>query len=411
MWSGRLSHNHGVVDNYSGDNLDRDWIAPRYLRDAGYATALVGKFITDWNWRYEPPHFDELAVFQGGYTDSRFMVRSRGETNIRTERAPYTTDWIGEKAAALIDGFEARDDQPWFMQVAPHAPHQEQTAPGPDSCNLQKMYSWPARYDGAPIPEWKPTPAVEIEGGPNHKAEKQDKAPFVRGKNFTNKCGQVTYEGAMRTLMPADDMVDTIMTRLQEQGELANTLVILTTDNGYAWNERGMTSKSAPWTEHIQAPFLVRWDGVFPPGTIDERLVGTLDLLPTYLDAAGYSPPEVHYPFDGRSFLPGRPPRDEKYLEFGPVRRSSPKGYKGHRGIPAWASLRTKRWQYIEFYERDDNTTIEWQEYYDLTADPWELDNLLADKDPSNDPDVAALSARLHKATTCEGTAGDNPCP
>jgi arylsulfatase A-like enzyme len=91
--------------------------------------------------------------------------------------------------------------------------------------------------------------------------------------------------------------------------------------------------------------------------------------------------------------------------------RPSPKNYQGHRGIPTWASLRTKQWQYIEFYEKDDNTTINWKEYYDLTADPWELNNLLADKDPSNDPDTEALSARLHKAAHCVGTAGDNPCP
>ena len=45
--------------------------------------------------------------------------------------------------------------------------------------------------------------------------------------------------------------------------------------------------------EHVQSPLLVRWDGVFPPGTTDERLVGTEDNLPTFIDAAGYSPPEV----------------------------------------------------------------------------------------------------------------------
>jgi arylsulfatase A-like enzyme len=411
MWSGRLEHNHGVVDNYSGDNLDRDWITPRYLHDAGYTTALVGKFITDWNWRYEPPHFDYLAAFQGGYTDARFMVKAPGDAKNHAERAPYSTDWIGEKAASFIDQFESHDDEPWFMQVAPHVPHQEQTAPGPDSCNLHKMYSWPSRYDANPVPPWKPTPAVEVEGGPNGKAEKADKAPFVRGADFTKKCGEVTYEGAMRTLMVADDMVDTIMTRLQAAGELANTLVLFTTDNGYSWDERGLTSKGAPWTEHIQAPLLVRWDGVFPANSTDERLVGTEDFLPTFLDAAGFTPPGQKYPFDGRSFLPGRPARTEKYLEFGPVLRPSPKGYKGHRGIPTWASLRTKQWQYIEFYEKDNNTQLQWQEYYDLVADPWELNNLLFDKDPGNDPDVAALSARLHKAAACVGTAGGNPCP
>jgi arylsulfatase A-like enzyme len=155
----------------------------------------------------------------------------------------------------------------------------------------------------------------------------------------------------------------------------------------------------------------VRWDGVFPPGTKDERLVGTEDYLPTYLDAAGYQPSEIHYPFDGRSFLPGRPARAEKYLELGPVLKPSPKDYKGHRGIPAWASLRTKNWQYIEFYEKSNNTALHFREYYDLVADPWQLSNVLADKDPGNDPDVEALSARLRKAAVCVGTAGANPCP
>jgi arylsulfatase A-like enzyme len=409
IWSGRFEHNHGVVDNYSGDNLDHDWIEPRYLHDAGYTTALVGKFITDWNFRYVPPHFDEYAAFQGGYMNARFTVKDAGDAKPRTENAPYSTDWIGQKAASYIDGFKGQA-QPWFMQVSPHAPHQEQTAPGADSCNLHKMYTWPARYDAVPMPTWTPSPAVTVEGGPNMKAEKADKVPYIRPMNFTQKCGEITYEGHMRTLMAADDMVDTIMTRLQADGELANTLVLFTTDNGYAWDERGATSKGLPWTEHVQAPLMVRWDGVFPPGSTDDRLVGTEDYLPTYLDAAGYQPPEVRYPLDGLSFLPGRPARAEKLLEFGPILRPSPKGYQGHRGIPTWLSLRAKQWQYIEFFDKG-NSNIQWKEYYDLTSDPWELNNLLADKDPGNDPDVASLSARLHEAATCSGRTGANPCP
>ena len=87
IWSGRFEHNHGVVDNYSGDNLDRDWIEPRYLHDAGYTTALVGKFITDWNFRYTPPHFDAFAAFQGGYMNARFTVNGSGRRRRRTSTA------------------------------------------------------------------------------------------------------------------------------------------------------------------------------------------------------------------------------------------------------------------------------------------------------------------------------------
>ena len=80
------------------------------------------------------------------------------------------------------------------------------------------------------------------------------------------------------------------------------------------------------------------------------------------------------------------------------------------RGIPTWASLRTQTYQYIEYYEKD-NRTIKFREYYDLTTDPWELENVLADAEPANDPDVAALSAQIQQASTCAGTTGANPCP
>jgi arylsulfatase A-like enzyme len=408
IWSGRLPHNHLVVDNYSGDNLDRDWISPRYLQDAGYHTALVGKFITNWMFRYEPPHFDDYAAFQGGYLNDPFWVKNPGDSTHRWVTAPYTTDFVADKAVEYIDDYEAHDAQPWFMQVAPHAPHNTTEATR-QSCNLDDLYKWPARYDNTPIPPWQPTPPVTVEGDSNT-AAKSDKVPYVRQNTFPSTCGEVTYQGHMKTLLAVDDMVDRIMTTLQADGELENTLVIFTSDNGFAWGDRGVTSKGLPYTEHVKVPFLVRWDGVFEAGAVDHRPVGGEDFLPTYLQAARYTPRELRYPLDGRSFLPGEPGKGAKYLEFGPVGRPSPDGYQGHRGIPTWASLRTRRWQYIEYYG-SDNTTVSFREYYDLTADPWELDNVLADKDPGNDPDVAALSAQLQRYSHCAGTNGSDACP
>ncbi len=88
----------------------------------------------------------------------------------------------------------------------------------------------------------------------------------------------------------------------------------------------------------------------------------------------------------------------------------TPAGYKGHRGIPSWASVRTREYQYIEYYG-SDNITVAFREYYDLEADPWQLSNLLADKDPGNDPDVAALSSHLQQLERCAGTSGPTACP
>jgi arylsulfatase A-like enzyme len=405
IWSGRFEHNNQVVDNYSGDNLDRDWISPRYLHDAGYTTALDGKFITDWNFRYEPPHFDQYAAFQGGYDNARFWVKDPGQAQHQWATAPYSTDFIADKAVQYIDGFAQKPDKPWFMQVSPHAPHDTHEATK-TSCNINDLYQWPTRDDSVATPAWQPSPAVTVEDGPGAAAQKADKVPYLRNNSFPQSCGEATYDGQMKTLLSVDDMVDRVMTELQKNGQLANTLVVFTSDNGFAHADRGLTSKGLPYTEHTKVPFMVRWDGVFAAGAVDHRLVGGEDFLPTYLDAVRYQPPVLKYRLDGRSFLPGRAGRAEKLLEFGPDGRATPSGYKGHRGIPTWASLRSPTFQYIEYYAAD-GTTVTWREYYDLRSDPWELSSLLADNDQSNDPDVNALSARLKAAEHCTGSG----CP
>jgi arylsulfatase A-like enzyme len=404
IWSGRLPHNHRVVDNATGDNLDRDWISPRYLRDAGYRTALVGKFLTDWVFRYEPPHFDQYAAFQGGYVDKPFWVKDPGQAKRAWVTAAYSTDFIADKAVEYIRGFADEPRQAWFMQVAPHAPHNNREAQKA-SCDVRDLYDWPARHDKVATPRWNPSPAVDVEGD-GHTAAKADKARYLRDNTFPRHCGRATYDGQLKTLLAVDEMVDRMMSELQRSGQLGNTLVLLTSDNGFAHGDRGLTSKGLAYTEHSRVPFLVRWDGVFKAGFVDHRPVGGEDFLATYLDAARYSPPKLKYRLDGRSFLPGRPARTEKLLEFGPVGRATPPGYKGHRDIPTWASLVADRWQYIEYYG-SDNTTVAFREYYDLTADPWQLQNTLADENPKNDPDVDALSARLHRAVRCSGRA----CP
>jgi arylsulfatase A-like enzyme len=377
------------------------------LQDAGYKTALVGKFITDWNFRYEPPHFNQYAAFQGGYVNARFWVKDPGDATHRWVTAPYSTDFIADKAVQYIDGFASQGDQPWFMQVAPHAPHNNHEAQK-TSCNINDLYNWPARDDNVVIPPWQPSPAVTVEGD-NNTAAKADKVPYVRNNTFPSTCGQVTYEGQNKTLLSVDDMVDRLMTELQKNGQIDNTLVIFTSDNGFAHGDRGLTSKGLPYTEHIKVPLMARWNGVFPAGVVDHRQIGGEDFLPTYFDATGYVPPELHYALDGRSFLPDRPARQAKVLEFGPVGRPTPPGYKGHRGIPTWASLRTPDYQYIEYYDAS-NTTVAFKEYYDLKNDPWELHNVLLDKN-AKQPDAAALSADLQRWEHCAGTNGPNPCP
>ena len=149
--------------------------------------------------------------------------------------------------------------------------------------------------------------------------------------------------GQLRTLLSVDDMVDRVMRRLQDTGELEHTLVFFLSDNGYAWGEHGRIGKFTPYTESIKVPFLVRWPGRLPAGTVDDRLVATVDITPTVLEAAGVRP-EAGVPVDGRSLLDGR--RRERLLaEYWQDQANAP-------GIRDWAALRTAGWQYIENYDQ-----------------------------------------------------------
>jgi arylsulfatase A-like enzyme len=372
IFSGRYMHNHGIEVNGQGTELDQTWTMARYLKDAGYQTGLAGKFLVGWDDRDAPPHYDTYAITNGGYLGSYFNVNGDGHT------APYSTDFMQEISVEFLQGFEADDAKPWYLHVTPQAPHD----------STDGNWYWPEMYDETAIPEYEPSPAALD-------MDRSDQVSYVRDKTQSYEESKKSHDGQMRTLMAADDMIDGIFRQLESSGELDNTLVIFTSDNGYSWGERGVTSKGLPYVESVKVPFLVRWPGIFAEGATVERPVGGVDLLPTLLEAAGYEPPVLGYPLDGRSlFHPGG--RDEILLEM----------HEGHRGIPNWASLRNNRWQYIEYYESDE-TTVDFREYYDLGSDPWQLTNLLEDADPTNDPDVAALSAQLATARTCAGAA----CP
>ncbi len=374
-FAGRYQHNHGVNTNQDANNLDQDATMQRWLHDAGYHTALAGKFLL--HWQGPLPHFDHFAHTNGGYEDAYFNVDDADghDLGVGEGHVEYSTDFIAARALDYLDHFEADDARPWFLYLAPQAPH------GP--------FTPAARHADAPVPDWAPTPGVTED---STSAQKADKAPFLRDNRFPVESAEADRVGQLRTLMAVDEMVDAVFSRLEAQGELDNTLAVFTSDNGRFWAEHGMRSKSLPYTESVQVPFMVRWPGHLAAGASDNRLAGLVDIAPTVLAAAGVIP-TAGPPMDGRSLLDPAA-RTEALLEY-----AEDPGFN----YPAWASLRGPDWQYLEYYA-GDGTTVDYAEYYDLTTDPYQLNNLLADTDPANDPDTAAVSARLAQARQCSGS-------
>jgi arylsulfatase A-like enzyme len=372
--TGRYPHNHGVRTNFDGKHLDQSTTVAAHLHAAGYQTAIAGKFLLFWDLSKPPPNFDRYTITDGtGYRGDLFSVDGRQQ---RVNE--YSTTYIGRRALGYLDGFEANDSKPWFLYVAVQAPHSPFLAE--------------PRYANSPVPPWHPGAGVGEQ-------DRSDKPGFVRNYHVSPDRSAMLRTAQLRTLLSVDDLVGELAAKLRTLGEERDTLVIFTSDNGYMWSEHQLTSKGLPYTESVQVPLMMRWPGHVPAGRSDDRLAANVDITPTVLAAAGLPAP-AQPPLDGHSLF-GPERRPELLLEFAkdPV-----------FPFPTWASLRTSRFQYVEYYAGDGRTVTD-REYYDLLDDPSQLRNRLGDNDPANDPPTGLLSAELRRVRACAGRLGAHACP
>ena len=379
--TGRYAHNTGVFGNGStARSLDRSTLFPGLLRRADYETGFVGKFFNAWSIATPPPHFDRWAMLdiRRPYRSATFNLNG----SVRRERG-HSTDVMARHAVSFLRRFDRHADRaPWLLYVAPAAPH----AP----------WQSPRRHRSAPVPAWDPSPAVG-------ELDRSDKPPYVRAQNFAPRDAAEVRRRQLRTLMAVDDLIGRIARTLEELGETRRTLAIFTSDNGFLWGDHRFGgefgragNKRVPYTASVKVPLLLRWPGRVAAGRVDSRLAATIDIAPTILAAARIRP---GWTTDGRSLL-SRQRRSRILLEF---RRDS--------GVPTWASLRTRRYQYVEYYAANGNRTF--GEYYDLVRDPWQLRNLLRDGTAANDPPLRAVRGMLQRLRRCSGhrPAIATPCP
>lgn len=380
IFSGRYAHNHGIHTNSNPGSLDQDATIQRYLQDAGYTTGIVGKFLNGWDNETDPPYFDRWSIFEpSGYFDTKFNVD--GEIK---DVPGYSTDFIARGAVGLLADFEDEDAAPWLLYVTPFAGH------GP--------YTPASRHESVEIevPELAPS---AFEG------DRTDKPLFLQQRHATIRSAEAQRRLQLRTLLAVDEMVDDTMKALQELGEIENTLAFFLSDNGFMWRDHGFVGKRMPYLPSARIPFFMRWPDHVSGGSTDNRLIANVDIAPTVLEATGVSP-SLKYALDGRSLLSTHS-RTRLLIEY----------FKdpGARNFPGWASIVEKDLQYIEYY-RDDPFGPEkaFVEYYDLSWDPFQLVNMLADEDSANDPlptELSTLADDLQQLRECAGTSGQSACP
>ena len=386
IFSGRYAHNHGVTGQGGGGDggvgtptgqPDPRATMQRYLHDAGYRTAIAGKFLVNVPWSTSPPFWDRWAITGGGYYDPGFNI----DGHVLSLDGRYSTSVIGSQTVRFLRSFDRTDDAaPWLMYVAPQAPH----------ADLAGNYV-PKRVDAnAPVGRWRGNPAAR-------ESDRSDKPPWVQYHTLDWATeGRRMRAGQLRTLMSVDRQVGRIYRTIDALGE-RNTLAFYLSDNGYLWGEHGIGhEKRYPYTGSVRVPFLARWPGHVAPGGVDRSLVANVDLLPTILDAADLRP-QLRYPLDGRSI-------------FGPDRRRLLLEYflsPDYDHVPGWAGIRTHRYEYVEWFDDLARTSVSFREYYDLSSDPWQLANRYRDADGGPRPPTRRLHRRLVHAMRC---AGDS-CP
>jgi arylsulfatase A-like enzyme len=365
IFTGRYVHNHGVRDNESSQALDTRFTIQQYLRTSGYRTAHFGKYLNGWNLLRSPASYDDWAITTAGYNP--FRVNENGV--VKTINT-YATTYFKDNAIRFINESEAQDATPWFMQISTTAPH--------------SPFQAEPQYANADVPAFSPPPSY-------FESDKRDKPVHIQNENDDSELIEATRIGQLRTLMSVDDLVAQVYTALSAAGEDSNTLAIFMSDNGYEWGEHGLDTKGFAYDESVRVPMYLRWPGHAVAGATDSRLVANIDVAPTIVDAVGGGL-AVSVPMDGRSIVDPAQNRSRLLEEHASI-----------SGGPGWAALQTPTSHYIETYD-PDNQSIRFREYYDLTSDPYEMQNLLGDGNPSNDPNTAALSAQLAQDRACAGS-------
>ena len=393
MLTGRYPHgieSMRMQGEYPGSVYDPKqcpfWLAE--FRKQGYQTAQIGKWHTgvdtgfgrDWDHQivWNRPLHSENA---GNYYDDQILAFNGVERRV----AGYSTDNYTKWACDYLRGENRSAEKPWYLWLcygSVHGPshpaprHKDayqdaQVAvpadifpPRPGKpAYLDKTQSWAKGPDGQPVTK----PSGEKFGDESLKKAKTH-AQWVRQ---VNEC-----------VLSIDEGVGQILETLKQTGQLENTLVIYTADQGFAMGEHGFRTKLAPYDANFRSPLIVAMPGTIPENKVCPQSVGGPDLVMTFFDIAGI---ELPWKMHGHSILPLL--RDPKAAwphpllfeltghDFGSdtTKVLASGGHAEHNNVPWWVAIRQGTHKYIR-----NLAAGEIEELYDLAADPDELHNLAA---------------------------------
>ena len=371
-FTGQYSHNthvQGLAPPLGGYvKLNTTSYLPLWLQQAGYATIHLGKFLNGYGTQNPdptevPPGWDdwEASIDPSTYDYKHFTLNQNGtlvDYGGAKDPGMYQTDFYTNRAIELIDKY-ANKSRPFFFSLAYLAPHHGAPLEFDDPPVLKTPAVAP-RHQNAFANQLLPLPASFNE------ADVSDKPTFVERRSLLTPdrvaAIQEEYQQRLESLLAVDEGIRRIIAALEARGQLQNTLIIFTSDNGFMHGEhRISTGKVVLYEPSIRVPLIMAGPGV-PAGQRRRQLVSNADLSPTILAAAGGF---AGLPQDGRSLFPLL--RDPG-LEWGRDLL-----IEGRAADQSFVGVRTPRFKYARYRNGS-------REMYDLYRDPDELNNLARDK-------------------------------
>jgi arylsulfatase A-like enzyme len=303
---------------------------PQLLKNAGYATGLIGKWHLGFKPEFQPNRhgFDYFWGFLAGYVDWYAHVRGDGQPDLWENGAAVRHEgYLGHELTNRAVAFVAKhSDRPFFLEVTYGAPH------------------WPFQS-----PHRASTAAIR-------------NGSMLQFPSDANPPSRRDYAEIVEDL---DAGVGRLLDTLAARGLAEQTLVVFTSDNGGEWLSRNAPffhRKDTVWEGGIRVPAIARWPAGLPAGRTVTQVGVTMDLSATFValargDTAGAG-------FEGIDLLPmmrGSAPDVERTLFW--------------RVGPAPGQARAARsgdWKLVF-----DGTGAK-QLLFDVTRDPGERDDLAA---------------------------------
>jgi arylsulfatase A-like enzyme len=387
--TGQYAQNNGVHSNHGDDGgygslRDPGHVLPVWLEDVGYRTSFVGKYINGYNpGRGIPAGWDHWdATVRLGY--ERFLQYD-GSTVTRPEG--YHTDYVAQRTVSEIRELAA-GDRPFFLWSSFYAPHGICAAANELGCRTPPPVDpeFARSYPGARAP-FLDKPSFnerDVSDKPN--------AVIRRGKVDPAEAERLFLQ-RIRSLASVDRAVAEIVGALQEAGELENTVIAFTSDNGFLYGEHRYQGKTLAYEESVRVPLLIRGPGIEAGVTVGAT-AAMIDLAPTFAELAGAEPMVT---VDGESLVAlardPSPAADRTLLVQAGIRGPDPRGLGWeYRGV------RTGRFTFV-FWPKTG-----FVELYDRKRDPYQLRNL------AHDPRYAVVLDELVERTRTLAECSGDTC-